>query len=462
MTNVKYSMKSYAFYDRSGIQNNLEKQAEKGWLLENIGPVFWKYRRIEPQKLNYSVAYFPKASAFDPEPQEEQKIFIDFCEHTGWKLAASSGKMQIFYNENENPVPIETDPLTELESIHKSMKSTSLPGYVVIFILTLLVGFMGIHEAIKHPLDIITSNEQILYYASFAILFIACAIEAGAYFNWRRKAIKVAESEGIFTDTWNHNLLTRFLIGIVIITFTIMLACGMNTAEGIMRFVSVIVTITAIFSIAFASYILKKMKISTDTHRSVYMLLCLVIPIALSVFAVNRTMDIADERRDVPVAVGFEWSQTEKDLPLLLTDLAERQATDDNSYHRYETKNSFLASMLEAEHISFATPVSGVSYRVVKVKQNFVYEKCLTALLKDIDHNIAYAIPDNLSDEEEKIAIEIDSEIWGAEEAYQLQIAGNPHERYLLCYDDRIIEIDFDIDITNEQAVEACRILLEI
>ena len=164
----------------------------------------------------------------------------------------------------------------------------------------------------------------------------------------------------------------------------------------------------------------------------------------------------------MPVAVGFEWSQTEKDLPLLLTDFAERQATYDNSYHRYETKNSFLASMLEAEHISFATPVSGVSYRVVKVKQNFVYEKCLTALLKDIDHNIAYAIPDNLSDEEEKIAIEIDSEIWGAEEAYQLQIAGNPHERYILCYDDRIIEIDFDIDITNEQAVEACRILLEI
>ena len=37
MKNVKRRFPSFAFYDRAGIEADLEKQAEKGWLLEKIG-----------------------------------------------------------------------------------------------------------------------------------------------------------------------------------------------------------------------------------------------------------------------------------------------------------------------------------------------------------------------------------------------------------------------------------------
>ena len=101
MKNIKRRFLQFSFYDRTGIERYLEKQALKGWLLEKTSAFGWKFRRIEPRKISYAVTFFAKASAFDPEPSEAQLRFQDFCEHTGWKLAASSAQMQIYYNEEE-------------------------------------------------------------------------------------------------------------------------------------------------------------------------------------------------------------------------------------------------------------------------------------------------------------------------------------------------------------------------
>ena len=84
MKDKRRVMEIFSFYDRSGLERRLAAMAEKGWLLEKIGSILWTYRRTEPRKLTFCVCWFPKASAFDPEPSEEQQTFYDFCEHTGW------------------------------------------------------------------------------------------------------------------------------------------------------------------------------------------------------------------------------------------------------------------------------------------------------------------------------------------------------------------------------------------
>ena len=103
MKNTKRCFVLFSFYDRTGIEAYLEKQAENGWMLDKTSAFGWHFHRIEPRKIHFSVVYFAKASAFDPEPSEAQLAFHDFCEHTGWKLAASNAQMQIFYNEAPNP-----------------------------------------------------------------------------------------------------------------------------------------------------------------------------------------------------------------------------------------------------------------------------------------------------------------------------------------------------------------------
>lgn len=71
MKMTKRILATFAFYDRTGIQAFLEKQAEKGWMFEKFGILGWKFRRIQPKKLHFAVTYFPKASQFDPEPPED-------------------------------------------------------------------------------------------------------------------------------------------------------------------------------------------------------------------------------------------------------------------------------------------------------------------------------------------------------------------------------------------------------
>ena len=132
MKNRKRQLENLAFYDKAAIEDRVARMAEKGWLVEQPGPYFWKYRRIGPKKLAVNVVYFPKASDFDPSPTEGQIQLEELCKRDGWILAARWGQMQIFYNEQEDPVPIETDPVIQVETVRAAMKKGMLPGQLLL------------------------------------------------------------------------------------------------------------------------------------------------------------------------------------------------------------------------------------------------------------------------------------------------------------------------------------------
>ena len=118
----------YSFYDSQGIAAHLERMAARGWMIDSISGAFWRYRAIEPSQLHFSVTYFPKASSFDPGPTEGQQVFADYCAQVGWELAVRWGQMQIFYTDQSDPVPLETDPVTQVETIRAAMRRNFLPG----------------------------------------------------------------------------------------------------------------------------------------------------------------------------------------------------------------------------------------------------------------------------------------------------------------------------------------------
>lgn len=185
----------YTFYDHTGIALHLEKMAEKGWLLEKITNYIWTYRRIEPKKLHFSVFYDPKASEFDPEPSEDQKVFFDFCEHTGWIYATSSSQMQIFYNEQENPTPIETDPVLEIDTLHRAMKKTYLPTYLILAPIGVLQLAMLISQLISDPIRLLASVSLLFGGLAWALLLLLCITELSGYYLWRSRAKKPRSME---------------------------------------------------------------------------------------------------------------------------------------------------------------------------------------------------------------------------------------------------------------------------
>ena len=161
MKNRKRRVELLSFYDHVGISRHLEKMAAKGWMLEKITNLGWVYRRIEPKQLHFTVSYYSQASEFDPEPTEDQKTFYDFCAHTGWQRACSSAQLQIFYNERENPTPIETDAKLEVQAIHASAKKSFIPAYLALLVIALLNGGLFVSGIMGDPIKALSSPSRL-------------------------------------------------------------------------------------------------------------------------------------------------------------------------------------------------------------------------------------------------------------------------------------------------------------
>ena len=189
MKDTKRQFKMFSFFDFDGITAHMEKMAADGWMLEQSTNRYWIYRRTEPKKLKFAVTYFPQASEFDPHPTEELQAFNEFCQSAGWKPAASMAQMQIFYNENENPIPIETDPMVQIDTIHKAMKKNFIPSSLLMIAVSLMILCMNVAKFITSPVNVLSSHSDFFISFSYIMLFLISAVELGQYYIWRKKLL---------------------------------------------------------------------------------------------------------------------------------------------------------------------------------------------------------------------------------------------------------------------------------
>ena len=122
--NKKRELNLYAFYDHTGLERHLEKMAANGWMLESVGTYALRYRRCEPKKLRFAVVYYPKTDSFCPdEPNHENLTFWDYCAGAGWQIVTQRDDTHIFYNEDLDAVPIETEAVVQVETMERAKKA---------------------------------------------------------------------------------------------------------------------------------------------------------------------------------------------------------------------------------------------------------------------------------------------------------------------------------------------------
>lgn len=447
----------FSFYDRTGIENYLEKQAENGWLLDKISPLGWQFKRIEPKKIHFSVVYFAKASAFDPEPSEAQLTFQDFCEHTGWHPAASNAQMQIFYNDDEQPTPIETDALLEVEAIHASVKKSLLPGYYLLAGCGILQAILFFWRFSLNPISILASNDNLLFGVFWLLMLGLPTTEIISYFSWYRRAKTTAKRDGNFVATKSH-LFYRWGFLILLVSAFIFLLLSYNDNKlALIAVFAIVVVLGLTAGILGVSQLMKRMKLSAKMNRNITIFLSLVIPSVFSVaiifFIVATVLASPSER--IPVETYEYKGQTfhvyGDTIPLTIEDLAEVEY-DGYSYEQTSDNHSIFIEQESATQRPRwdALTQPRLDYSITRIKAPFLYSLCKNALLDDFAHNYGRPIPEDPTWEEH---ISIDATPWGANEAYQLKLDDEMQMRFLLCYDNCIVEIDFEQDwqLTSEQ-----------
>ncbi len=274
----------FSFYDHTGMEKHLEKMARKGWMLEEISNTTWRYRKIEPKELHFSVSFDTRASEFEPEPTEEQMIFQEFCQRSGWKLAAASGRMQIFYNEEEDPLPIQTDPEMEVRMVDKRARRM-VPAYLILLVLGFFVGGSWCYSLIHTPIKLLTTPGSTFMGLCWLGLFVYSVTDLITYFAWRRRALAAAQ-RGEFLPTRGCHKLMYVVLGMIVLGLMYWLATerrpGMRLVTGGILLAYVVVFL----SVNGTKRILKRRKASAGVNRAI----TLSLDVILSVILVGAVM----------------------------------------------------------------------------------------------------------------------------------------------------------------------------
>ena len=85
MKEYAYRMEIFQPFEFVAMERRLSAMARRGLQLEEIGSLFWKYRRGEPCKTSYAVTYLPQGSMFDPLNDPKAETLRDLCAEAGWE-----------------------------------------------------------------------------------------------------------------------------------------------------------------------------------------------------------------------------------------------------------------------------------------------------------------------------------------------------------------------------------------
>ena len=432
MKETKRRMEFFPFYDRTGIAKHLEKMASEGWLLEKISTFTWTYKRIEPTKMHFAVSYYATLTDFEPEPTEEQQAFNEFCEHSGWKFAASSMHMQIFYNENDDPTPIETDPMLEIEDIHRKIKKTVLLSYFLLLFYPCLMGFFFISTLLGDPIHLLSSATRMLTGVWSVVTFVYALIEITSYYTWRKKALKMAE-QGVFLETRGHRRLGYAIFVFMIVSLVFYLISLGNTGFRFYMTAFVLIFFSGFAVVNGVKGLLKKRKVAAGTNRSLTFLASFALAFLL-MGAVN-IIAIYSIRNGV-------FDDGYGDLPIKMEDLLEIDTSKYLQSHGIED-SILLGHDRSTQHPFDNAPGPSMSYTMTKIKMPFLYDFVVDSLHRQNTGRRAYGA--------EAEYREISASEWNANLAWELYRDGKPTNRFLICYDKYVLEIEVNWELTAEQ-----------
>ena len=445
MKTQKRRMEFFAFYNHTGIEKHFTKMAKKGWMIESISNFYWTYRKIDPKDIHFSVSYYPRASDFDPEPSEEQQTFHDFCAHTGWQLACTWHQMQVFYNEKESPIPLDTDPVLEVDTLHRACKKNFLPSNYLLFTLGLLFGGYFLAGIYFDPIGHLTNSSRLVSGFAYFCMLLLTSVELVTYFLWLRRSRKAAQ-DGNFLDTPNT---AKFQLCVLILLLIAMIWWFANlfAADDPLMFWIAILMFLYIFATIFLvngiKQGLKRLKASRGLNRFLTLAACFLLPMIMTGIVVN--IFISANRAGV-----FDRTHTENDtIPLSIADFMD---VDMESY--VQANGNHETFLLGQMHVN-AFPhwdyegfhkLPDLEYTVTTVKIPTLYNWCKAQIFRDADET-----NNNIPEGHRNVYKEVDAAPWGANVVFRIyQEEGWWENKYLLCYEDRIVEIEFDWEPTTD------------
>jgi hypothetical protein len=328
-------------YECEAAEEYLEAMAEKGWLLQSASRLFLKFKKVEPQKIKYTVDVFHKTSEYDHKDSEIVLEYREYCQKAGWKYVCQNGKILIFYSEDyENTIPIHTDGEEKLKSVIKA--SLSNIGAQLFATLLLIVNlymqlFMG---SVDYTL---ASNLGVFSTFAMVTVVVINTIEIISFFIWVLRARAHLKYNKFMAYNSSKQVRTKNIfkgIYIVIVLLVLFLSPLLNNQTfkfpSISLIMAVIILMTCGISILLRNFINKK-KYSKNTSIALYALSFVLSYFLLMGFAGDAVLGGIAELGDSKVLAG--------NVPLTFEDFG--YSANDNVGQYLDIDKSILADKID-------------------------------------------------------------------------------------------------------------------
>ncbi len=445
MSTVKRTLVNVSFYDPEAIQRKLEQMAAQGWMIQKVGNLFWTYTKIPPQKLQFAVTYFPGASEFDPKPSEKQLEKEELCAQDGWRLVLRWDVMQIFCTDREDAVPIDTDPVPQVDNIHRTMQKKVLVSQLVMALSVLGFLYLQLSQLWRDPADYLSDNSRLFTIPLWLMLLLMTIYELVIYFRWGRRAKEAAE-HGVFLPVRSHPWLSWAAVGLA----TVFLLLSVSASSGGFLFLLSIVVVMVI-PFLLANWMLGELKGRGVSRRvnlavtsaAIFVLVIVGTGAVVVGAATQGWLTLGEESQPVG---QYDWDGLtmhiyDDPLPLEVEDLVQVDARWSKEARLQESP--LLAYGDYRQDLLFTEEIQGyeIRYEVTDVKVPFLYDFVKDGFIRDNQDEVL-----------EKYLIPVDPAPWEAEEVYQVSWSdGVLDDTYLVCWEKRIVEIKFYWTPTQEQ-----------
>lgn len=444
MRDTKWTLALFAFYDHLAIEKHLTKMAEQGWMIEKPGNFLWTFRKTEPKKCHFSVTYFPKASEFDPGPTEEQQIFEDYCVRDGWTRVCQWGSMEIFFSELEDPTPIETDALTQVETVHRAMRRNVLRPHLLILAIYAFSTFTSVQRLRHDPVEFLSNPSTLHVALMFMVMLLASLRSIWHYFHWYKKARAKAESDGEFLP-----VRTQYFESILLLLSTLLLLGTLPGFSGRnlrLFLVGAVLVAPPLLLMRPLTKWLKKKGVSKTVNLVLSGALVMVVTF-LCVGGLVLYMVQGGTFFDPGVVDTYEWRGFtfriyDDPLPLTVEELMEVE--DVRWSKEAEVNETFLlrkAAYRQSPVLDDTQKAPDLKYTVVDLKVPWLYDVCKEGMVnkpEDLPELRNYYAP-------------VNGAAWEAEEVYQEYFSDGFLQDYIVCWEGRILNIRFYHEPTAEQ-----------
>ena len=281
-------------------------------------------------------------------------------------------------------------------------------------------------------------------------------------FRWRHRA-KNAAVRGEFLDTRGHSLLQSVILIAALAGFVLWLLSVLLT-ETILIKATVLFTYGWMVVLALLLWgilrLLKRWKVSKDFSRIIYIIATLLLTFCMVgvIFWVGGSGYLPEP--ETYTYQGSELALYLDELPLTVEDLQPISSDDSDDYirRRSASQSPLLArfDMEQRPRLDAEEDLPRLEYTITLVKVSSLYDLCRNQLLKYWNETENIGVPEGHRTFYEAR----DAAPWGALDAYQVVSEDcGPRERYLLCYEDRFVEIFFDWAPTADQMAQVGTVL---